>query len=341
MITLYGNGANGKVKEWSIYSKGNTIYIEANGGIYKEEVPEGKSNRSIEEQIDLRIKARVRGKLDSGFKRSVEELSATNTNQLGLAMPMLATPVQNLAFKADPFMFVQPKLDGHRCLIMEDAAYSRRGRLINTIPEILKSLKIPTDITLDGELYCHGVPLQTISSWAKRRQKETLNLQFCVYDVIIPGLTFSERLVELRKIVTENRFVRIVPTERYDTTRSLQDHWYKYRVQGYEGAIIRPEDGMYEIGLRSKKLIKVKFRKDAEFKCVDIVPSREGLGILLLETKGGKVFKTFAPGTMDDKLRVLVQKEKYVGKLVTCEYADLTKEGVPFHCIATGWRNEI
>lgn len=339
MITLYGNGTGGKVKEWSIYADGNTIFIEANGGVYKEEVKEGKAGRSIQEQVELRIKARVRSKLDSGFKRHIEELSNTNTNQLGLAMPMLATPYQNVTFNLNG-AFIQPKLDGHRCLINEDGAYSRRGRAIETIPEILKSLKIPTDITLDGELYCHGVPLQTISSWAKRRQKETLNLKFCIYDVIIPGLTFAERFEELKRMVPENEFISLVPTVKYDPSKSLHNHWLKYRNDGYEGAIIRPEDGLYEIGIRSKKLIKVKMRKDAEFKCVDVEASRDGLGILVLETNG-KHFKTIAPGTMDEKIATLRNKENFIGRYVTCEYAELTNEGIPFHCVAMNWRTEL
>jgi DNA ligase-1 len=213
--------------------------------------------------------------------------------------------------------------------------------VIDTIPEILKSLNIPTDITLDGELYCHGVPLQTISSWAKRRQKDTLNLKFCIYDIIIPGLTFEERHAELKKMIPENEFVKLVDTVKYDPTVSVKDHWFKYRSAGYEGAIVRPNDGLYEIGIRSKKLIKVKMREDAEFKCIDIIPSREGLGILVLETKEGKYFKTLAPGTVDQKIRTLANKEKFIGRSVTCEYAELTEEGIPFHCVATGWRNDL
>jgi DNA ligase-1 len=288
----------------------------------------------------LRINARVRGKLDSGFKRSREELGKTNTNQLGLAMPMLATPMANATFDKNN-SYIQPKLDGHRCLINEDGAYSRRGKVINTIPEILKSLDIPMDITLDGELYCHGVPLQTISSWAKKRQKETLNLKFCVYDAIIPGLTFEERNKVLREIVKENEYVQLVDTVKYDPRVSVEDHWYSYRTQGYEGAIVRPADGLYEIGLRSKKLIKVKMRHETEFRCIDVEASRDGYGILILETKEGKQFKTFAPGTYTDKERALVYKERIIGKYVTCEYADLTKEGIPFHCVAIRWRYDL
>lgn len=339
-ISLFGNGAAGVVKEWRIWAIGNKIHIEANGMIYMETIEEGKAGRSIDEQVQLRINARVRGKLDSGFKRSIEELGSTNTNQLGLAMPMLATPMANVTFDKNN-SYIQPKLDGHRCLVNEDGAYSRRGKVINTIPEILKSLNIPMDITLDGELYCHGVPLQTISSWAKKRQKETLNLKFCVYDVIIPGLTFEERNKVLREIVKENEFVQLVDTVKYDPSVSVEDHWYNYRTQGYEGAIVRPADGMYEIGLRSKKLIKVKMRHETEFKCVDVEASRDGYGILVLETKEGKPFKTFAPGTYGDKVYTLINKAKFINKFVTCEYADLTKEGIPFHCVAIRWRYDL
>jgi hypothetical protein len=60
-----------------------------------------------------------------------------------------------------------------------------------------------------------------------------------------------------------------------------------------------------------------------------------------LETKEGKPFKTFAPGTYSDKERALVYKERIIGKYVTCEYADLTKEGIPFHCVAIRWRYDI
>ena len=339
-ISLFGNGASGAVKEWRIWAIGNKIHIEANGMVYMETIEEGKAGRSIDEQVQLRINARVRGKLDSGFKKTKEELGKTNTNQLGLAMPMLATPMANVTFDKNN-SYIQPKLDGHRCLINEDGAYSRRGKVIKTIPEILKGLNIPPDITLDGELYCHGVPLQTISSWAKRRQKDTLNLKFCVYDIIIPGLTFEERNSILREVVKENEFVKLVDTVKYDPNISVEDHWFKYRSQGYEGAIVRPADGMYEIGLRSKKLVKVKMRHEAEFRCIDIEASRDGYGILVLETKEGKPFKTFAPGTYGDKVYALLNKEKFINKFVTCEYADLTKEGIPFHCVAIRWRTDI
>lgn len=337
---LYGNGAFG-IKTWAIYSIGDTIYIDANGQRFIERIPEGKASRSIDEQVKLRINARVRSKLDQGFKRTPQELGYTNTNQLGYIMPMLAERLTDDKLLKVKDTYIQPKLNGHRCLINSNGAYSRAGREINTIPEILSSMKIPSGYTFDGELYCHGVPLQTISSWAKRRQPQTTELQFHIYDIIIEDTPFEERLNIMNHLIVDTDFVRIVPTIKKDDNIPVYDYWTKYREDGYEGAILRPSKGLYEPGKRSKTLIKVKKRFDAEFKCVDITPSRDGYGILVLQTEEGVCFETFAPGTYVDKKRAIDQKEKYIGRYVTCEYAELTESGVPFHCIATGWRRDL
>ena len=338
--TLYGRGVYG-IKEWSIWSEDGKIVIEANGSIYTETVNEGKASRSLAEQIELRINARIRGKLDNGFKRSIEELGAHNTNQLGYAMPMLAVNYKDIVLNPRRGIYVQPKFDGHRCLINGDGAYSRRGKPIETIPEILDSLDVPDGITLDGELYCHGVPLQTIASWAKRRQADTLKLQFYIYDAIIPGVQFEERAEILKEILKPKDNIVLVESAPFDSSIGASGYCKLMRSKGYEGAILRYADSEYEIGTRSKSLIKVKMRYDGEFKCVDIEPSREGLGILILELPNGNTFKTIAPGTVGDKVNALLNKEKYIGKMVTCEWAELTESGVPFHCIATGWRADI
>lgn len=344
--TLYGKGSYG-IKVWRIWSEENVIHIEANGGRYTELVNTGLAGRSLETQVKQRIKARVRSKLDGGFKKTKEELTGPMTNQLGLVMPMLATPFRNVkGIRLDKCM-AQPKLDGHRCLVNPDVAYSRRGKVINTIPEILASLEIPDGVTLDGELYCHGVSLQTISSWVKRRQPYTLKLQYHIYDVIsISDYTFEERYNWLRGFISENEFIKLVPTMQV-RDQSYYELCKEYNNLGYEGAIVRPSNSKYEIGKRSKGLIKVKpnhftiLKKEDEFECIDVIPSREGLGILVLKAANGLPFKTIAPGTNDIKRMTLKRKEKYIGSYVTCEYSELTDDGKPFHCVALRWREYL
>lgn len=337
-MKLYGNGAYG-IKTWEIWSEDDTIHIFANGGRYQETVTPSKG-KTLEQQVKQRMDARIRNKLASGFKATKEELVGGNTNQLGFVMPMLATHEKDVKHINWNKVWTQPKLDGHRCLMNRELAYTRGGKEIMTIPEIQESINVPEGLTLDGELYCHGFPLQTIASWAKRRQPNTLKLQYHIYDVIGTEMNFRDRFKLLQGIVKPQQYIRLVDTRIYDKTMSLDDHYASYRREGYEGGILRLTDAKYEAGKRSKSLLKVKRRFDAEFECVDVISDRINNGILICKSEGGH-FKTVAPGNHSQKAETLRNKEKYIGKFVTCEYAELSLNKVPQHCVAIRWRNDL
>jgi len=339
---LYANGSAG-VNIWEIWSESNVIRIRANGGMYTETIKEGKGGRNIFQQVQLRVKARVRGKLDSGFKYTQKDLIKGNTNQLDLPMPMLATHLKDAKRINYDDLWIQPKYDGHRCLITNSGAYSRRGKPIETIPEILESFAhIPDGVVLDGELYAHGYKLQTIASWAKRRQKDTLKLRFFWYDVINTDLPYNQRGAWINNLPADEHWVEKVPTWKYDKEVSPGGYCMIMREQGYEGAIARVGSSMYLPGKRSKELLKIKTRFDAEFECVDVIPNRdESQGILIVKTLDGRKFKTLAPGTNHEKLKTYQEKEKYIGKFVTCEYAELSEDEIPQHCVATRWRKDL
>ena len=83
--------------------------------------------------------------------------------------PMLAYPVSDKPIDYKKVVYMQPKLDGVRCLIQyerrtkprEDVvvAYSRNGKEWKNINHILEELKPffqkNPDVVLDGELYNH------------------------------------------------------------------------------------------------------------------------------------------------------------------------------------------
>ena len=79
--------------------------------------------------------------------------------------PMLAYPVSDKPINYDDKIFMQPKLDGVRCVIQYDnsevKAYSRTGKEWKNIDHILFNLKpwfqLNPDIILDGELYNHSL----------------------------------------------------------------------------------------------------------------------------------------------------------------------------------------
>ena len=350
-VTLFQKGAYG-TNVWSIRSDGNLILIEANGQSYSEEVKEGLAGRSLKEQVELRIQARIRNKLDQGFVRSESLMRDYKTNQLGLPLPMLAkkyTSQKNRLFLDQ--CYYQPKLNGHRCIVTNlcgsIVAYSRRGKWINVIDHILRDIDIPEGMFLDGELYLHGKSLQSISSLVKRDTElpETKNIEYHVYDCFQMDrldLKFAHRINFLHEGLKSTKSVRLVETNHFSTQDlTVNELLHQHREQGYEGLILRHGSGIYGIGKRPNDLIKVKFRHDAEFLCVKIEPTREGWGNLVLATQDGTEFKCTAPGTIADKIHVLENPEQYINKMVTCEFAELTESGKPFHCVAIGWRNDI
>jgi len=112
------------------------------------------------------------------------------------------------------------------------------------------------------------------------------------------------------------------------------------RALGYEGLILRDLKMPYEVGKRSKGLIKVKQFMDAEFKVVDILPSAEGWARLVCELPGD-TFKVSAPGTIYQKTEVLKRKDEFIGEFVTVTFANYTIDGKPFHPVAERWRQDI
>ena len=72
---------------------------------------------------------------------------------------MLAFAQQKKAINWNQTMFLQPKLDGVRCIFTKQGAYSRSGKKFKNVQHLRRQLKPffaanPT-VVLDGELYNH------------------------------------------------------------------------------------------------------------------------------------------------------------------------------------------
>ena len=356
MITLYRKNAGG-IGTWRIWNIDQTIHIAhatVMGGsevTHTELVPQGLAGRSIYEQIKLRINSRVSRMRDKGYKDTVEQALASSTNQLGLLRPMLAQSLDKVSSINYDGAVLQKKLDGHRCLITKQdgelIAYSRQGKEIPAIQHILKALtdRVSEGVTLDGELYVHGQPLQTLASWIKREQPRTAELNFVCYD-LVSNDSYKDRHEEMRDVLNgvdtkANGKVLVLPYSPYTGEAAMFDELIRVRGAGFEGLMLRLDGRKYEDGKRSSSLIKVKKFHDDEFECIDIEPSRDGWGICVLKAKNGVVFRTSAPGTLPEKERQLKTKERYIGKFLTVEYSQLTNDGVPFHPSAIRWREDV
>lgn len=353
MPTLYRKNANGVLGTWRIWRELNQIRIahalveDGREVIHTEDVVTNQSGRSLDEQIQLRINSRISRMLDKGYKYSREEAYLSQSNQLGLARPMLAQKFRDAKNVKYEGSVLQKKLDGHRCMITkqdgEIIAYSRQGKIIDTVPQITNFLakRIPEGTTLDGELYLHGYPLQTLASWIKRKQKDSERLMFVCYD-ILSNDSYLDRHQELSEIVTsDHSHVRVLGIRPYVNTDELWTFFNEARDQGFEGLMLRTMHRGYETGKRSDSLLKIKAFHDAEFEVVDIRSSKDGWAICICKTESGSTFGVSAPGNMDEKRYVLQNMNKFIGKHLTVEYSQLTQNGIPFHPNAVRWREDI
>jgi len=361
----------GHLRYWKCYEVAGGIEIEhgvvdGTPQFQFESIEDGKAGRNQDEQIESRINSRVNKQLQKGYvySRSVAE-TMKPMNLLGFHKPMLAKKQSDvdIPLLRSKGFYLQNKLDGNRCLVHNDGvkltAYTRNGKPINTIDHILEELDgvIPEGCTIDGELYLHGTILQTLVSWIKRKQPNTKKVEYHIYDMI-SNETFGSRSDSLGAILSrfkgETSYpIKVVETTYYEPENpvDLGDKLREAREKGFEGLMFRSDYSLvrgklvtagYEDGKRSGSLIKFKGWESEEFRVIDIIPSKEGWARLVCKHNGanGEIrFTVSCPGEMTFKYYVMTNKERYIGKMLTCDFAYWTQDGKPFHPTAIAFRD--
>lgn len=349
MITLYRKNALG-IGTWSIWADGATLCIVHSSTLdgtpihHHETVNRGCQGRSIVEQVQSRIRSRISKQRDKGYVDSIDEAAKGAFNQLGLAPPMLAQVYGGTTGGSKAWL--QRKLNGLRCLITKQdgelIAYSRRGKQLLSITEILGEVGsfLCEGDTFDGELYSHGVSLQTINSWVKRRQSLTGRIQYVVYDQISSD-SFSDRHDSLIDMFSGRDFKRtlLLPKIEYvgEATRKME--FDKARTKGFEGLMVRLDGFGYESNKRSASLLKDKAVFDTEVVIKDIVLSDKGNPVCVCIYEG-KEFRTSPPGSHEDRFDAYENRKQYIGTHMTIEYREFTDDGIPFHAVGTAWRKD-
>lgn len=304
----------------------------------------GKANETtyIEQALSV-AQSRINSLHDAGFTEEMPT-ETFNTDAEGNMKPMLA-----IGFNLKKVKFpciVQPKYDGVRCLMIERDGkvllLSRKGKPYN-IPHLIKWGEAHKKfLPLDGELYNHGdLTFQEIVSAVKRQSEITPKIKYVVYDRPIAGIPNDERLACLHedfvKISNEFRFEDIKPFVYlsddnivYDEETLFAQH-DKYVMEGYEGLIIRNEDGLYEFGFRSNNLIKLKKFEDTEFEIVNVVEATgrdAGTAIFVCKCEGGE-FNVKPQGSRELRAQYFNDARNLIGKMVTVQYQGLSDDGIP------------
>jgi DNA ligase-1 len=247
--------------------------------------------------------------------------------------------------KADYPAFIQPKLDGVRCLFTAKGAFSRANNRFMNVDHIEKALKPffaknPTAI-LDGELYNHALKddFEKIISLVKKKKPTDQDkseakelVQYHVYDIASMTIApYSLRFNFIQDLTYTYPICKVETKVALDFDEAVKMHKKNLKL-GYEGSIYRTFEGRYK-GTRSWDLMKFKDFHDAEATIVDFVPGkgkRTGtLGKFIMQDDKGVEFGC-PPGKgydYDALAEMLENADQYVGQTATFTYFERTKAG--------------
>ena len=247
--------------------------------------------------------------------------------------------------KADYPAFIQPKLDGVRCLFTAKGAVSRANNQFMNVQHIEQALKPffaknPTAI-LDGELYNHGLKddFEKIISLVKKRKPTDADraeakelVQYHVYDVASMTIgTYTDRNLFLMMLTYTHPICKVDTKLALDFDDAQKMHAKNLKL-GYEGSIYRTPSGKYK-GTRSWDLMKFKDFHDAEAHIVGYEEGkgkREGtLGKFFMQDDDGNKFGC-PPGkgyNYKDLANMLENIHDYIGQYATFTYFERTKAG--------------
>jgi DNA ligase-1 len=255
-------------------------------------------------------------------------------------------------------VFIQPKLDGVRCLFTKDGAFSRNHKQFMNVKHIEMSLESffeqHPDIVLDGELYNHKLQRdfeKIISLVRKQKPTDTDRLdaqhlvQFHCYDYF-DGVRYDSYATRRDQLICSDIYdaqIKFVPAKRVYSYKQAREQHATYLSEGYEGSIIRL-DGLYKHG-RSYDLMKFKDFSDTEATIIGYEVGkgkRSGtLGKFLMIDDDGVKFGC-PPGkgyTYKDLTHMLNNIDQFIGQRATFTYFQRTQAGSYRHPLFKTIRN--
>ena len=283
--------------------------------------------------------------------------------------PMLAYKVDKKPVDWSENVYIQPKLDGVRCVIYLDEqenirCFSRTGKEFHNLQHIKDSLhdffkmetefSANTDVILDGELYNHDLrnDFEKIISLV-RKQKPTEQdkaeakelIQFHCYDYIetVMNQPYGYRMNQLTTSDMYSYCIKYVPTNLVLRMDDAKVYHARNLANNYEGSILRLDKPYQQ--KRSYNLQKFKDFSDTEATIVGYETGkgkREGtLGKFLMQDDDGNKFGC-PPGkgyNYKALANILTNIHDYIGKRATFTYFERTQYGSYRHPMFKTIRN--
>ena len=277
--------------------------------------------------------------------------------------PMLAHKfdINRVDYAQPEGYYIQPKLDGIRCVFTANGAWSRNDKKFMNLKHIEMALKPffeqQPDVVLDGELYNHKLKhdFEKIVSLV-RKQKPTEEdrrnaqhlIQFHIYDYFSMDSHYENYQTRMHNLNVADFYgpcIKHVPSYRVRKhEEALNMHCDAFLSNGYEGSILRDGSALYKHG-RSYGLMKFKDFSDTEATIVGYEigkGKRTGtLGKFLMMDDDGNKFGC-PPGkgyNYKDLKNMLENIQDYIGQRATFTYFQRTNAGSYRHPLFKCIRN--
>lgn len=374
--------------------------ISRHSPTYPKVMNKGKSNkRNVFEQGLVEARSLYLKKLENGLKTDKDfkkKLNTKKNNKKNIKyFPMLVRKYDNEKKNLIYPLFVQPKLDGARCIALLNKSpkqdptfenvimYSRQKKEYTGFDEMREEI-LPALIDMwdfeknesayiDGELYKHGMSLQTISGAVRNPKRDEMKkykgIKFWVFDIFYPcyaKLQFNERLTLLGDFfdsLGSSNYVIEVPTHTIISESGQEKLYKQYLKKNYEGIILRNSNSLYlthptknSMSIRSKYVLKRKMTYSDEFEVIGFDQGSKGKdkGAIMWILKTHDTNKQFSATpkntTYEERYDLFKQanadnkngyKTKFNGRLMTIEYEDLSKDKIPLRAKSIGFREHI
>jgi len=258
-----------------------------------------------------------------------------------------------------------PKVDGIRCVVQDDKAYSRSLKLI---PNQWIQQELRDCSSLDGELIVVDATFNETSSWVRRRTPAPVKWQYLVFDFQGKG-SYRDRhaiLLEGEAKVSPVSWWVLKATE-VNSPEEVEAIFASSLASGWEGIVLRDPAGLYKPGrstLREQGMLKMKAFTDEEVRVkgfdelehnlnpqqinelglndrsshqANMIPGG-CLGALVVCKQDGTIFRVGTGFTQAERTEIWRHRDRYMNQLCTIKHMPHGAKDKPRHPVFIRWR---
>lgn len=254
---------------------------------------------------------------------------------------MLAHPYDADKHRLEGSWIAQRKLDGLRMVVVDGVAYTRTGKVLESVGHILAELEPYKDFVFDGEVMGEGGFDAASGKTRKKGAGPDTSLVYHVFDAVpleqwhakdtallkerldlLTGIFFDENFKHSQMVPWE----RLPPNPTFEHITSLRDSMIS---AGYEGVMLKAMNAPYCFK-RSSDLLKFKFMLDQDVKITRYEPGKgkhKGkLGAFVVDYNGveSKVGSGYSDAQREE---FWAKRDSMVGKTIEVAYQNLSDSG--------------